>query len=71
MENVKCYILENLHYCILSWSSKSGIDKSSFPEWANNVTSITDKKSTILDLKKALYNTHKKSVVFLIYKDTG
>ena len=71
MENGKCYILEDLHYCILSWSSKNGIEKSSFPEWANNVTNITDKKSPILDFKNTLYNIHKKSVVFLIYNDTG
>ena len=87
LEKAKYYILEGLDNCISHCCCKSGVDKSFFLEWSNNVKAKIDKRISHLanrlytnkhrdclssaDVKNALDNTHKDFVVVAIDKTTG
>ena len=87
LEKAKRCILKRLHNCISSWCYKSGVDKSLFLEWTNNVKVKIDERMSHLtnklyankhmdcllspDVKNALDNIHKDFVVVPIDKATG
>ena len=93
-ENLNFYIFivqanksRKVKRCISSWCYKSGVDKSFFLEWANNVKAKIDERMSHLtnklhtnkhmdyllspDVKNALDNIHKDFVVVSIDKATG
>ena len=87
LEKAERCILEGLNNCISSWCYKNGVDKSVFLEWTNNVKVKIDEIMSHLtnklytnehrdclsspDVKNALDNMHKDSVVVPIDKATG
>ena len=87
LEKAKRWILEGLDNCISSWCYKTGVDKSFFLEWTNNVKAKIHKRMSHLtnklytnkhrdclsspDGKNALDNIYRDFVVVPIDKATG